>query len=93
MVLRFLFVVIVLAAVGAGMLGMRQQQLTHMHATTVIHGQMRDHRKEIKDYQIRIESLKEPARLREAIRRLDLQLEPIGEEPSAQNDAVARGTP
>lgn len=89
MLFRFLFVVIALAAVGAGMLGLRQQQLTHKHAIAVQHGQMRDHRTDIKDLQIRIEFLKEPAQLREAIRQLDLPLEPIGEEPAASNDTLA----
>lgn len=84
MLTRYLLVVIALAAVGAGLLGLRQQQLAHMHAIAVMHGQMRDHREEIKDYQVRIEVMKQPAQLREAIDRLDLQLEPVGEEHPAQ---------
>jgi len=84
MLTRYLLVVIALAAVGAGMLGLRQQQLAHMHAIAVMHGQMRDHREAIKDYQVRIEVMKQPAQLREAIDRLDLQLEPVGEEQPTQ---------
>jgi len=86
MLMRYLMVVISLAAVGAGMLGLRQQQLAHMHAIAVMHGQMRDHREEIKDYQIRIEVMKEPDRLQEAIRRLELQLEPVGDERPANDE-------
>ena len=78
MLLRYLLTVTLLTATGAGILGLRQQQLAHMHAIAVAHGQMRDHREAIKDYQIRIEQLKEPAQLRDAIRRLDLHLEPVG---------------
>lgn len=89
MLFRFLFVVIALAAVGAGMLGLRQQQLAHMHAIAVQHSQMRQHREAIKDLQVRIEFLKEPAQLREAIRRLELPLEPIGEEPAQPQDTLA----
>lgn len=90
MLMRYLLTVTALAAMGAGMLGLRQQQLAHMHAIAVTHGQMRDHREEIKDYQIRIEEMKQPAQLRDAVRRLDLRLEPVsGPEPGQDSIAGA----
>jgi cell division protein FtsL len=88
MLLRYLLTVIGLAAVGAGMLGLRQQQLAHQHAIAVTHGQMRDQREAIKDYQIRIEEMKQPAHLRDAVRRLDLRLEPVSG-PDAATVTVA----
>lgn len=88
MLMRYLLTVIGLAAVGAGMLGLRQQQLAHMHAIAVTHGQMRDQREAVKDYQIRIEQMKQPAQLRDAVRRLDLRLEPVSG-PEQVTDAVA----
>ena len=51
MTLRYLAVVVLLAAVGAGVLGMRQQQLNDKHAMAESHAEMKEAREHIKDLQ------------------------------------------
>lgn len=77
MTLRYLAVVVLLSAVGAGLLGMRQQQLNDKHAIAEDHAQMKRDREQIKDLQVRIARLTTPEALRETIDRAGLTLEPI----------------
>lgn len=86
MTLRYLAVVALLSAVGAGLLGLRQQQLNDKHAMAVSHAQMKDAREHIKDLQVRIAKMTRPEALREAIERVDLSVEPISSRPTAAPD-------
>ena len=86
MTLRYLAVVTLLSAVGAGLLGLRQQQLNDKHAMAVSHAQMKDAREHIKDLQVRIAKMTRPEALREAIERVDLRVEPISSRPAATPD-------
>lgn len=79
MTLRLLFVVLGLVAIGAGLLGLRQEQINDRHTIAATHAAMRDDREAIKDMQIRIAEQTKPEALREAIDRAELRLEPIGE--------------
>ena len=90
MTLRYLVVVLLLSAIGAGLLGMRQQQLNDKHAIAEWHSQMRQDREQIKDLQVRIAERARPEALYEAIDRADLRFEPIageGPEQAATNDS------
>lgn len=78
---RYLAVVLLLAAIGAGLLGMRQQQLNDKHAIAEHHGQMKSDREQIKDLQVRIARKTTPEALQQAIDQAQLQLEPITREP------------
>jgi len=84
MTLRYLVVVITLTAIGAGLLGMRQQQLNDKHAIAVWHSQMREDRETIKGLQVRIAKHATPGALREAIDRNGLRLEPIAQQGNTQ---------
>ena len=86
MTLRYLAVVVLLSAIGAGLLGLRQQQLNDKHATAVSHAEMKDAREHIKDLQVRIAKMTRPEALREAIERVDLRVEPISSRPAAAQD-------
>lgn len=83
MTLRYLAVVILLTAVGAGLLGLRRQQLNDKHAIAESHTQMKDDRERIKDLQVRIAKHTTPEALQEAIDRARLQLEPIAIPPQS----------
>lgn len=78
MTIRLLTVVIMTAAIGAGLLGLRQQQNNDRHTIAAIHASMRKDREAIKDIQIRIAEQTQPETLRRAIERAGLRLEPIG---------------
>lgn len=86
MTLRYLAVVALLSAVGAGLLGMRQQQLNDKHAMAVSHAEMKESREHIKDLQVRIAKLTRPEALYEAIERADLRVEPISRHPKAEDE-------
>ncbi len=77
MTLRYLTVVVLLSAVGAGLLGLRQQQLNDKHAMAVSHAEMKASRENIKDLQVRIARMTRPEALNEAIERVELGVEPI----------------
>jgi hypothetical protein len=77
MTLRYLAVVVLLSAVGAGLLGLRQQQLNDKHAMAVSHAEMKESREHIKDLQVRIAKMTRPEALKEAIDRTELRVEPI----------------
>jgi len=91
MTLRLLFVVIGLTAIGAGLLGLRQEQINDRHTIAATHAAMRADREAIKDMQIRIAEQTQPEALREAIERAQLRLEPIGDKTPESNtpDTVA----
>jgi len=77
MTLRYLAVVLLLTAIGAGLLGLRQQQLNDKHAIAESHTQMKLDREAIKDLQVRIAKRTTPEALQEMIEGADLRLEPI----------------
>lgn len=81
MTLRYLAVVILLSAVGAGLLGLRQQQLNDKHAMAQSHAEMKTSREHIKDLQVRIAKMTRPEALHQAIERAELQVEPIARRP------------
>ena len=88
MTLRYLAVVVLLSAVGAGVLGMRQQQLNDKHAMAESHAEMKEAREHIKDLQVRIAKMTRPDALKEAIERADITAEPISSRsaPDEQTD-------
>lgn len=88
MTLRYLAVVLLLTAIGAGLLGMRQQQLNDKHAIAEHHAQMKLDREAIKDLQVRIARRTTPQALRDAIERAQLDLVPITSR-SGQTQAAA----
>lgn len=90
MLLRYVIAVTALTAIGAGLLGLRQQQHNHLHAIAAMHAQMRDDREAVKDLKVRIAQRDNPDALRETIRRLNLQYEPISEHAPADGDPQAR---
>lgn len=85
MTLRYLVVVLLLATIGAGLLGMRQQQLNDKHAIAESHTQMKSDREQIKDLQVRIAKQTTPEALQDAIHRSKLNLEPMSKRPTDQN--------
>ncbi|MGB0768012.1 MAG: hypothetical protein ACPGYV_09910 [Phycisphaeraceae bacterium] len=98
MTLRYLAVVILLSAIGAGLLGLRQQQLNDKHAMAASHAQMKDDREAIKDLQVRIARLARPDALQDAIDRAKLDMQPIscGDgslPPDPAADAASHATP
>ena len=62
MIFRYLAVVLLMSAVGAGLLGMRQQQLNDKHAIAEHHAAMKQDREQIKDLQVRIAKRTDHAR-------------------------------
>ena len=89
MTLRYLAAVILLSAIGAGLLGLRQQQLNDKHAMAQSHAEMKNDRETIKDLQVRIAKLTRPEALRDAIERARLEMQPISrrsEEPTTDSD-------
>lgn len=88
MTLRYLAVVVLLSAVGAGLLGLRQQQLNDRHAIAVSHAEMKAARENIKDLQVRIAKMTRPEALHEAIERVELRVEPISKQPTSEPEAA-----
>ena len=87
MTLRYLAVVVLLSAVGAGLLGLRQQQLNDKHAMAQSHAEMKEAREHIKDLQVRIAKMTRPEALNEAIERVQLRVEPISRRPAADQNS------
>ncbi|MEM9344980.1 MAG: hypothetical protein AAGB26_00040 [Planctomycetota bacterium] len=86
MTLRYLAVVVLLSAVGAGLLGLRQQQLNDKHAMAASHAEMKDFREHIKDLQVRIAKMARPEALKQAIERTELMVEPISRSPVSDEE-------
>lgn len=89
MPLRYLAAVILLSAIGAGLLGLRQQQLNDKHSMAQSHAEMKNDRETIKDLQVRIAKLTRPEALRDAIERARLEMQPISrrsDEPTTDSD-------
>lgn len=93
MTLRYLVVVILLSAVGAGLLGLRQQQLNDKHAMAEAHAQMKLDREQIKDLQVRIAKMTRPEALKQAIERARLDVEPISRNQAAPSTEAAPDLP
>lgn len=77
MVAKMIMVVVFAAAVGAVLLGLRQQRLQLMHEMARMHAQMNRSRQDTWDLQVKIAEGTQPGELREAIARSNLELEPI----------------
>ncbi len=77
MLAKMITVVVFAAAVGAVLLGLRQQRLQLMHEMARMHTQMNHSRQDTWDLQVKIAERTQPTELREAIARLNLELEPI----------------
>jgi len=92
MTLRYLAVVVLLTAVGAGVLGLRQQQLNDKHAMAESHAQMKEAREHIKDLQVRIAKMTRPEALKEAIERADITVEPISRRPTRDTPEEAEAS-
>lgn len=88
MTLRYLAVVVLLSAVGAGLLGLRQHQLNDRHAIAVSHAEMKTARENIKDLQVRIAKMTRPEALQEAIERVELRVEPISNRHTSEPEAA-----
>lgn len=86
MTLRYLAVVVLLSAVGAGLLGLRQQQLNDKHAIAKSHAEMKEAREHIKDLQVRIAKMTRPEAINEALERADLTVEPISRRPVSESE-------
>ncbi len=79
-----LFVTVLAAtALGAGLLGLRQQRLQTMHEMAELHADMDRPRRDTWDLQIEIGEKIEPDRLREAIDRNQLVMEPSTRAPDS----------
>ena len=74
---KLLAVIVFVTAVGAALLALRQQRLESMHDMATLHGQMDQDRQATWDCQVRLAEAVEPARLREAIERAQLKLQPL----------------
>ena len=89
-----LFVTVLAAtALGAAVLGLRQQRLQTMHEMAELHADMDRTRRETWNLQIQIGERVEPDRLREAIDRNQLVMEPStrAAEPSLQPSQFVQG--
>lgn len=74
---KTLALVIAATAIGAAMLGLRQQRLATMHQMVELHRQMEHTRRSMWDTQTQIARQTRPAELRERIERANLKLEPL----------------
>jgi cell division protein FtsL len=74
---KLLVAVVILTGIGGMLLGLRQQRLQMMHEMALLHAQLDRSRLHTWDLQVRISQHLEPQRLREAIQRADLKLEPV----------------
>lgn len=63
--------------IGAGLLTMRQHRINLRTDMTRLHDQIDQSRKQVWDFQVRIARRTRPAKLREAIGRAGLNLQPV----------------
>lgn len=77
MLAKLIMVVVFAAAIGAVLLGLRQQRLQMSHEMAKMHAKINKARQETWDMQVRISERMEPEALKEAIERAKLDLEPI----------------
>jgi hypothetical protein len=96
---KVLATAVFLVAIGAALLGMRQYRQTLRHDVTRLHEQMNESRQAVWDLHVRIAERIEPKRLKAAIDRAGLELEPITPGPAsatgradAESDASASAT-
>jgi len=75
---KVLFAILAAAAIGAGLLALRHQQLKLRNEMALLHTQMDQTRRETWDLQTRIATQASPDALRQAIEQARLQLEPVG---------------
>ena len=77
MLLKLMIAVLGLALIGAALLSLQQQRLLMAHAMSDLHVQMDRDRKQTWDAQAAIAERSHPVALRESIRRVGLDLEPL----------------
>jgi hypothetical protein len=68
---------IVAAAIGAALLGLRQQRVQTVSHMAALHAKMNGTRQSMWDTQVRIAQHANPQRLREALQRAGVEVEPI----------------
>ena len=73
---KLFIAVLATVVLGAALLGLRQQRLQTMHEMAELHADMDKARRDTWDLQVRIGEQIEPERLREAIERNQLVMEP-----------------
>lgn len=69
--------ILVATAIGAGLLGLRQQRVQTVNRMAMLHSQMNRTRQSMWDTQVRIAEFANPARLREAMARAGVAVEPL----------------
>ena len=74
---RILAIILLSAVLGVAVLGFRQRRLETMYEMTRLHQRVDDMRREMWRLQGRIAEDCQPARLREAIEAIGLELEPM----------------
>ncbi len=90
---RLLFTIASLTVIAAALLGLRQQRLQTMHAMAQLHVRMDADRKATWDAQAQIAEGMHPAALREAVRRVGLELEPLPSPEPQLRSAAAEAWP
>lgn len=81
-------VLVFTAALGAGLLSLRQQRLETMHEMARLHEAMDESRQRVWGLQVEVAERIEPAELRRALERARLILEPVAAEPPRPPRAV-----
>ena len=69
--------IIAATAIGAALLGLRQQRVQTVNRMAMLHSQMNKTRQSMWDTQVRIAEFANPTRLREAMTRAGLNVEPL----------------
>lgn len=78
---KLAMVLIAATALGAALLGLRQQRVQTVGAMAALHARMNATRQMLWDTQVRIAEASSPPRLREALQRAGLATEPINAPP------------
>ncbi|WP_432799411.1 hypothetical protein [Poriferisphaera sp. WC338] len=83
---RLLVAIICAAAIGIGLLALRQQRLEMMHEMTRLHSEMDVIRRDIWEKQVKIAEKTDPQSLKEASARANLVLEPATPSPTSATE-------
>lgn len=76
---------IVATAIGAALLGLRQQRVQTVSQMAALHASMNSTRQSMWDTQVRIAQHANPQQLKDALERAGLQVEPIRLDPSLRH--------
>jgi len=82
-----------LVIIGATLLGLRQYRQTLRHDMATMHREMNEARKDVWRLHVRIAERIEPGRLKDAIERADLELEPVAATQPSTSDRTAAPSP